>query len=163
MLFGHYPDCDQSISWLKMESNKEYDIFLSEYAVSAKPFLTERKKAYWNESSLFEWISKDFLTLYFSESERMQILEVSIPAIDQIIRWMPEKSARKCFASELAISNGVDLFPDDEGCCVYWLQDTGRRNGYSATVVLANGNIYRSSYMLAGNVGVRPYIKIKKP
>lgn len=163
MKFGTYTDATP-ISWLKVASAANYEILLSEYVVSARAFQSERKreKLNWNESSLFHWLHDVFLKHYFSETEREQILEVNIPTIEQIVLWLPERKKRKCYASEQAISDGIELFSESSNSCTYWLQNTGRREGYSATVVRSCGNIYRSAYMMAGNVGVRPYLKIRK-
>ena len=94
--------------------------------------------------------------------EQAKLMEISIPTIEQLLSWFPNHIDRKCYASKQAILDGITLFPDSDNSCAYWLQDTGRRDGMSATVILPNGRIYQSAYMLADNVGVRPYIKMRK-
>lgn len=66
------------------------------------------------------------------------------------------------FPTKYARENGAAVFKNSDSAlsCVYWLADTERKAGMSATVVLANGKIYQSAYLAASNVCVRPVIEI---
>ena len=164
MEFGKYPHSMQPLSFRKMISEKDYNIFLAEKAVTAHCFHENfgKEKIYWESCSLHTWLQHDFLVDYFSETQRERIIEINIPTISQLLTWFPVQADRKCFASEQAVEDGIVLFAESGNSCTYWLQDTGRIDGMSATVVLPNGGIYQSAYMMADNVGVRPYVIISK-
>lgn len=153
------------VNWILMESHSEYDIFLAEMAVAAMPYHNKMNKkvpVYWEECSLHSWLLDCFVKELTDTGKCSNIAEISIPTIEQICRWFPEREKRICKASDYAKHLDIALFPPHDDICCYWLQDSGRREGYSATVVLSNGTIYNSAYMSAGNVGVRPCIKVRK-
>lgn len=145
------------ITWFRVSNEENFDIYLAEKAVASKAFNEKSRKTYWNSSSLKFWLEQ-FLDNSFTGSEKESIIKICIPTVNQIIEWFPVRQDRKCYASEGAMEDGISLFEDSNNACTYWLQDTGRRDGLSSTIVLANGVIYKSAYMAAKNVGVRPYI-----
>lgn len=171
--FGKTPEGDESLSWDLVE----YDPFgniaclISKHAVAAVPFLNLSRKqnggkwrdCYYSESDLKKWLEHTFLYEFFSEEERKKIQSVDIPNVSDIEKWFPEDCDRICTATQYAINNGAVIFKNNatiNESCVYWLSDTGRKAGMSASVVLSNGKIYKSAYMAADNVCVRPVIKV---
>ena len=152
----------EPIRWISVSETDEFIILLSICAVSAKPFENEKRISSWNECSLNAWLHQSFLQSVFSLSEQSRLMEIAIPTIEQILTWLPIRTDRKCLASVPALADNIAVFSASGDCCTYWLQDTGRRPGMSATIVLPNGGIYQSAYMGATNVGVRPYIKLSK-
>ena len=153
--------CFGSIKWLEVKKTDEYIYLLSEFAVASREYHNKNEMVFWKNSSLNGWLTTQFFSNSFSHNDKKRIEIISIPTIEQILDWFPKRQDRKCFATENAIKQGIELFSESGNTCAYWLQNTGRREGYSSTVVRACGNIYSSAFMKAKNVGVRPYIIIK--
>lgn len=150
------------LHWLIVAESGDICVLLAERAVAAKPFHDRFGVVYWEECSLRHWLMHDFFSSVLSTDEQKCVTEIDIPTISQLLMWFPVQADRKCYASKQALANGIVLFPESGNSCTYWLQDTGRREGMSATVILPNGGIYQSAYMMADNVGVRPYLKLRK-
>lgn len=172
MIMGHYPTSDMDIVWDCVEKSDSAGTaaYLSKEGIVAMPFVrlasgqnaNKFKNCYYPTSDLKAWLEEEFLEAYFKPEERTRIKSVRIPAINDIVRWFPLKESRVCAPSYAAKENGAEEFCSyhDSKTCVYWLADTGRKQGMSASVVMADGKIYKSAYLAAENVCVRPVIEI---
>ena len=156
---------EEPIEWTVVEEDEKRVIAIAEKGIIVRPFDDVMnkgiKKIFWENSDLNQYLNNDFLK-NFSDLEKQKIIEISIPSIADIERWMPKRSDKVCQPTDYAIRRGASKYGYDGEGCVYWLSDTGRRKGLSATVILANGVIYQSAYMYAENVCVRPMIIIRK-
>lgn len=168
---GKYTQNGAPIVWTYVENAANDNIvYLALEGVTVYPFRCLSKErddnisryCYYQDSDLRDWLNSDFLKQYFTSEERMKIKEIRIPSIDEINKWLPKCVDRVCFPSMEAQNNGAEVFHsyDDKSACVYWLADSGRKVGMSATVVMANGQIYNSAYLSAVNVCVRPVIEL---
>lgn len=168
---GKFPKNGESIVWSYIENAvNDNRVYLAQDAVTVFPFRCISKDqndnisryCYYQNSDLRDWLNGDFLEQYFAPEERIKIKEVRILSIDEIKKWLPKCVDRICFPSIEAQNNGAEVFRgyDDRSACVYWLADSGRKAGMSATVVMANGQIYKSAYLSATNVCVRPVIEL---
>lgn len=151
--FGKIPNA-WSIHWQIVEQSDEKVLLLSRHGVMAVPFV---------DPDLRQWLNTVFLETFFTQKERTVIASVRIPCADEIKRWFPEESERTCRSIRYPSDNRGGKHPYiSKETCVYWLSDTGRRPGKSASVVMAGGKIYKSAYMAADNVYVRPLIEINR-
>lgn len=173
IIIGRLPETNDGIVWDCVEELlDEGDSLrlLSREGLAVIPFenllegqnANKLKNCYYQNSDLQKWLNGEFLELYFNPEERVKIKAVTIPTIEEILKWFPEKISRVCTPSYYARENGADVYHsyNDAEACVYWLADTGRKAGMSATVVMANGQIYKSAYLAATNVCVRPVIEV---
>ena len=169
--FGHTPNDKELLSWELMEiTGKNYSIarLIASKCIAVVPFSCPSnpqelyKQLFYEDSYIKKWLSKVFIREFFNEQEREKIISVSIPNIHQMEKWFPEEIDRICKPTKFSIDNGASVFNNhmNSVSCTYWLSDTGRKPGYSSTVVLSNGKIYKSAYMSAHNVCVRPVIDI---
>lgn len=170
--FGRFPKTREIIAWNFVESSDDGCdrlSYLAKEGVAVVPFqylakgmnANKLSNCYYQNSDLQRWINGEFLELYFVPEEREKIKKVSIPTIDEIGKWLPQNADRICVPSNEARVNGAAVFSsyNDMETCAYWLADTGRKAGMSATVVMADGSIYKSAYLAATNVCVRPIIE----
>ena len=169
---GHYPISNDYIVWNYVETSEDEstDYYLSNEGIAVKPFMklangqdaNMLKNCYYMSSDLKKWLNSEFLEVCFNPEERKRIKSVSIPTINNIVNWLPLDEYRVCIPSPVAKENGASVYSsyNDLETCVYWLTDTGRKAGMSATVVLADGKIYKSAYLAATNVCVRPVLEI---
>ena len=169
--FGHTPDGKDLLSWKLIEiTGMNYNIarVIASKCIDVVPFICADNtqdlyiQSFYEDSYIKKWLNEVFIKEFFSEQEREKIISVSIPSIHQMEKWFPEEFDRICEPTKFAIDNGATVFNNHTNgkSCAYWLLDTGRMLGYSATVVLSNGKIYKSAYMSAPNVCVRPVIDI---
>lgn len=169
--FGHTPDGKETLSWDIMETTgKNYNCarLIATKCIAAVPFCRPDspqelyKQSFYEESYIKKWLNEVFIKEFFSEQERERIINISLPDIHKMEEWFPWEIDRICEPTRFAIDDGADVFNNHihNNSCTYWLLDTGRKPGYSATVVLSNGKIYKSAYMSARNVCVRPVIDI---
>lgn len=144
--------------------------YLAKEGVAVVPFqklpngknANKLRNCYYLNCDLKNWLNGEFIQLYFTKEERANIKKVRIPAIEEIIKWFPNNIERICFPSNEAKENGAAIFCsyEEKEAGIYWLADTGRKPGMSATVVMADGKIYKSAYLAATNVCVRPVIEL---
>lgn len=173
--FGHTPDSKELLSWNLMETSDppyNYAKLIATRGLAVVPFVrisesqnaNKLKTCFYSESYLKKWLNTTFLQEYFSEDERKYIRSVDIPSSKDIEKWFPEEHDRICIPTQFAIDNNAVIFENNNSLktCVYWLSDTGRKVGMSATVILSNGKIYKSAYMAATNVCVRPVIEVAR-
>lgn len=169
--FGHTPDSKKPLSWKLVEfTGKNYNIarLIASKCIAVVPFSCTSspqelyKQAFYENSYIRKWLSEVFIREFFNEQEKEKIISVSIPNIHQMEKWLPEEIDKICKPTKFSIDNGASVFNNhmNSVSCAYWLADTGRKPGYSSTVVLSNGKIYKSAYMSAPNVCVRPVIDI---
>ena len=144
--------------------------FISSEGIISIPYMIQldgqdanQVKCYYQNSSLKKWIDKTFPNVFFSPVERECILDIYIPSIKEIKEWYPNKKYRICIPSNYAKASGAETYKSyiNKDAGTYWLADSGRKDGYSATIVMADGKIYQSAYLSAANVCVRPAIVIK--
>lgn len=161
--FGKYKD-GKEILWSVVRQKTDSIILFSKQGICVHVYHSMKKSrnCRWEESELCEWLHTEFIDKYFNQNEQHLIFDISIPSIDEITRWFPKREDRVCIASDEAMQNGAEIFCDDNNASVYWLRDTGRRKDLSATVVTASGIIYKSAYMPANNVCVRPIISVRR-
>lgn len=172
IIIGHYPIRNDYIVWNYVDKSEDASTayFLSNEGIAVKPFMklangqdaNKLKNCYYISSDLQKWLNGEFLEEYFNPEERKRIKSVSIPTINNIVNWFPLEEYRVCMPSPMAKENGASVYSsyNDLETCVYWLADTGRKAGMSATVVLADGKIYKSAYLATTNVCVRPVLEI---
>lgn len=169
--FGKYLQNSEPIVWNYIENTINNNIiYLAKDGVAVFPFRCISKErddnisrfCYYPDSDLQDWLNGDFLKQYFISEEQTRIKEIRIPSIEEIKKWLPTCVDRICFPSMEARNNGAEVFRsyNARSTCVYWLADSGRKAGMSATVVMANGQIYKSAYLSATNVCVRPVIEL---
>ena len=169
--FGHIPDSKELLSWELVEvTGKNYNNarLISSKCIAVVPFSCTSspqelyKQSFYEDSYIRKWLNEVFIREFFNEQEREKIISVSIPNIHQMEKWFPEEIDRICEPTKFSIDSGTSVFNNHTNgkSCAYWLADTGRKPGYSSTVVLSNGKIYKSAYMSAPNVCVRPIIDI---
>lgn len=169
--FGHTPDSRESLSWELIEIiGKNYNIarLIASKCIAVVPFSCSSspqelyKQSFYEDSYIRKWLHEVFIREFFNEQEKEKIINVSIPNIHQMEKWFPEEIDRICGPTKFSIDSGASVFNNHTNgkSCAYWLADTGRKPGYSSTVVLSNGKIYKSAYMSAPNVCVRPVIDI---
>lgn len=168
---GYTPDGQEKLSWINVETtklnDKEYLVLIASKGVATVPFHSmsgisgeSNHEVYFDNSYLNKWLKEAFMYQFFDERERSMIHSVSIPESMQIKKWFPVEYSRVCVPAAYAIHQGASVYNND--FCAYWLSDTGRRVGKSATVVMSNGKIYKSAYMLASNICVRPIIVVER-
>lgn len=169
--FGHTPDSKEPLSWELVEfTGKNYNIarLIASTCIAVVPFSCTSspqelyKQSFYENSYIRKWLSEVFIREFFNEQEKEKIISVSIPNIHQMEKWFPEEIDKICKPTKFSIDNGASVFNNhmNSVSCAYWLADTGRKPGYSSTVVLSNGKIYKSAYMSAPNVCMRPVIDI---
>lgn len=171
--FGHYLNTDESMRWYYVGGSSESEStvhLISIEGIATMPFMSlhdgqnaNQVRCYYQNSDIKRWIDEIFLIKYFSQVERESILDIYIPSARDIKKWFPDQQSRICIPSNIAKINGAETYRsyDNKYAGTYWLSDSGRKDGYSATVVMADGKIYRSAYLSATNVCVRPVITVK--
>lgn len=171
--FGRIPGSQEYLSWdlVEMpETPNDYTRIIANQGIAVAPYVNisenqnanKLRKCSYENSDLKSWLNEVFLNTFFSEEERKIIKSINVPSVAEIEKWFPEEKDRKVFPTKYARENGAAVFKNSDSAlsCVYWLADTERKAGMSATVVLANGKIYQSAYLAASNVCVRPVIEI---
>ncbi len=151
--------------FIKVMEGDDSSTWISQYGLGPVPYHQAKEKTtgdiVWENCSLKRWLTTVFIQR-FSHDEKSRIIEISIPDIVWMSKWFPQKEDRICFPTDDALQCGAVSFDANGGACVYWLQDTGRLYGRSATVVRADGGFYPSAYLHANNVCVRPILKMRR-
>lgn len=171
--FGYTSDKKEVLSWKLVEMAEgcgNHARLIAVHGIAAVPFVdiskdqgrNKSRERFYSDSDLKKWLNDTFLYDFFNEEERRYIKSVDIPSSEDIEKWFPKEYDRVCTPTKFAMDQGAAVYKNDisEKACAYWLSDTGRRKGMSAAVVLSNGKIYKSAYMNAGNVCVRPVIEV---
>lgn len=80
--FGrYYQDTDKRkvpLEWQVLDAQNEKVLLLSRYGLDAKPYHSKWTNITWEQSSLREWLNKEFLYAAFDESEQSRIKGICI-------------------------------------------------------------------------------------
>ena len=188
--FGRYWSDNKPIEWFVLEETEDCYFAVSKYAILTKIFdeITDK----WNESSIRNWLNKDFIDLAFDNSERASLMVVEIittndpyltwggksstpivsavNSIDKVFllsteeveRFFKTKQERTLEFSQYAIET---LHGEMDKLGIWWLRNE-EELGWGPVRILADGS-YDGEFDLADEdpamlAGIRPAIYIKK-
>ncbi len=154
----------EDIEWYLVNETETEINLLSAKGLINRSISKGFRRCGYDDSDLKLWLENQFLEECFTENELKGIKHIGIPNEDYIISWIPSENARRCEPSQYALDNGGAIFrcSDDRETCAYWLSDSGRKHGYSSSIVLGNGKIYRSAYNGSENICVRMVMVLER-
>lgn len=177
----------ENLEWLILEVKDGKVLLLSRYAIDCKKYNTTHNDVTWETCTLRKWLNTDFIESAFFDEEKAMITTTKVLAdknhecgtdpgnetMDQIFllsikeatKYISTDSARQCYPTDYAVTNGVHNGYDD--LCIWWLRSPGRERDCAA-YVYANGEIIENgaAHSLGEavdweGVGVRPAMWIK--
>lgn len=154
----------ERIEWYVVEQNEEEIILLSCKGLINKPFTLQFRRSTYDNSDLKKWLENNFASDCLPSEAKVFCQSIGIPNANAIKTWLPTESTRRCSPSKYAMTNGAATFKCVDGfeMCAYWLADSGRKEGYSTSIVLGNGKIYKSAYNGSNNICVRVVVSFQK-
>lgn len=154
----------ERIEWHIVSTTDTEISLLSVQGLINRPLSVDFRRCVYDNSDLKLWMENAFLGECFKESEMNSVKSVRIPDEESITRWFSTEYARRCKPSQYALDNGAATFrcTDNQETCAYWLSDSGRKHGYSSSIVLGNGKIYRSAYNGCDHICVRVVMVLER-
>ena len=180
--FGHYEqkgtlDYKEDIEWIVLDVKDDKILVVSKYALKLAPFheyITD-KNVSWSNSTIRNWLNKDFFEIAFSNNERDVVSTTNLNTGDEDkVFLLSDSEAKKYFDSDtericdaIGWSRGKDELLRGHG---WWLRSPGENSGtivyvrgtgeinYQGTAVANNGFNYNLSY--ANEWWVRPALWI---
>lgn len=176
------------IEWLILEKNDNEVFLLSKYILDCKSYYNgDNEDVSWSNSDLRKWLNSYFLKKAFSDAEKNKIISKSIIneedenttdmvfclSVEECEKYFAFNNSDKRLAtcgSDYAknVENGgsklnVSISTDEkwwDGNSDYWLRTPGKSQLH-AYHVYYDGNANDGWSMSAGDIGVRPVIRIK--
>lgn len=184
---GKYPtlerNTEEELYWITLFEDESKRLLISEYGIDAMVYHEKRKKTFWENSDLRCWMQW-FYNHCFSEEEKQKIILhkndncsgfewdqgnlnitedfVFALSADEAKEYFKMNEERKAKPTPWAVQRGAYVFEELGGTITWWLRSPGRRKGGSASVVRADGGIYRSADMNVANICVRPAMWVLK-
>ena len=183
--FGSYPQSAKGeiapIEWLVLAKKGDKALVISKYALDCQKYNTSSSCETWGTCSLRKWLNGTFINNAFSSDEQNMIQTTTVTAdknpsystfpgnnttdkvfllsIHEVKKYFGSNEARKCAATDYAISNGADT--DDEfKTCWWWLRSPGEYSFYAAYVHCGGFVDSSGGIVNAGGFAVRPALWI---
>ncbi len=193
MQFGRYPqnsDTPEPITWRIIDIYPRWVLLISEQILDCRPYNepaegVDREKdegACWKDSSLREWLNRDFLQMAFTEEERKRLDRINCrtqnnrkydtyggPSTDDYVCLLNEEEAKEFFGNDpdrraeaTAYAEKKGLYVTADHAAGWWLRTPGDTLA-NALYVTEGGDIDKGVGHWVGDDeagGVRPVIRL---
>lgn len=154
----------EAIEWLVLEATDERALLISRYSLDCEQYNEEYVAVTWETCSLREWLNNDFINKAFTDTEKANIVAVTVNAddnaeygveagnstedkvfllsIDEVNKYFTSDSERESKPTVYAAEKGVWVSDegDFKGNCVWWLRSPGEYQTRAA-YVRYDGNV----------------------
>lgn len=185
IFFGEYRQSmrtteKQKISWIVLAREESKLLILSEQCLDCQPFNASGDPCTWENSSIHDWLNKDFFEEAFNSQEQKIILNSFAPeyeesytisvdtsddtgdkifllSIIEVEKYFQSNEEVMAFPTEYTLSLGAGYDHDIKGGpCWWWLRTPGDNTGKAADI-RSDGTVNYEGYPVAsGNFSIRP-------
>lgn len=170
----------QKISWIVLAKEENKLLILSEQCLDCQPFNASGDPCTWENSSIHDWLNKDFFEEAFNSQEQKIILNSFAPeyeesytisvdtsddtgdkvfllSIIEVEKYFHSNEEVMAFPTEYTLSLGAGYDHDIKGGpCWWWLRTPGDNTGKAADI-RSDGTVNYEGYPVAsGNFSIRP-------